>query len=157
MPLLTQDDIAPFATIDEAKLDAMIADASALAVLAAPCLGDEASLTAGQKAAATAVLRAVILRWNDSGSGAFQQQTAGSFSVSYNQTSRGGALWPTDITQLQNICKATADSAGGAFSVDTAPAIDTVHADVCNLNFGASWCSCGADIAGQPIYETDGA
>ena len=39
-----------------------------------------------------------------------------------------------------------------------------VHADVCSANkyvndggevFGWAYCTCGADIAGVPIYETD--
>jgi hypothetical protein len=29
----------------------------------------------------------------------------------------------------------------------------TSHLPWCNLNFGATYCSCGADIAGEPIYE----
>lgn len=41
----------------------------------------------------------------------------------------------------------------GAFSVSLAPPITAIHADWCNLHFGASYCSCGADIAGVPIFE----
>ena len=41
---------------------------------------------------------------------------------------------------------------GGAYSIDTV-ATGTVHADWCALAFGATYCSCGADIAGYPIYE----
>lgn len=40
----------------------------------------------------------------------------------------------------------------GAFSIDTLGA-STVHQPWCSLNFGATYCSCGADIAGYPIYE----
>lgn len=39
----------------------------------------------------------------------------------------------------------------GAFSVDML-STDTVHSDWCSLVFGAAYCSCGADIAGYPIY-----
>lgn len=53
-------------------------------------------------------------------------------------------------------------SSAGAFSIRPA-GCDTVHADVCTANtyvaangaimFGGAYCSCGADIAGYPIYE----
>lgn len=39
----------------------------------------------------------------------------------------------------------------GAFSVDMFSAVGSVHAAWCSLNFGATYCSCGADIAGYPI------
>jgi hypothetical protein len=45
--------------------------------------------------------------------------------------------------------------AAGAFSVDTAPCGLGVHSPVCSLVFGASYCSCGADIAGFPLYECE--
>ena len=40
----------------------------------------------------------------------------------------------------------------GAFSIDMAPT-GTVHLDWCALSMGAAYCSCGADIAGYPIFE----
>lgn len=46
------------------------------------------------------------------------------------------------------------DPAGktGAFTVDLAPTSLIVHAFTCSIYFGATYCSCGADIAGYPIY-----
>lgn len=41
---------------------------------------------------------------------------------------------------------------GGAFTLDLAPGTATVHAETCSLHFGATYCSCGAVIAGYPIY-----
>jgi hypothetical protein len=41
---------------------------------------------------------------------------------------------------------------GGSYSIDLVGA-STTHLAWCSLYFGASWCSCGADIAGWPIYE----
>lgn len=121
MALIEAADIAAYGySIEPAKLDAMLADAQALAVTVAPCLGDESALDDQQKAAAKAVLRSVILRWNDSGSGAYSQQQAGPWSVQYTQTSRAGALWPTDITQLQAICNGGGDGERRAFTVDLA-------------------------------------
>jgi len=41
---------------------------------------------------------------------------------------------------------------GGAYSVDTVGS-GAVHLPWCSLSMGALYCSCGADIAGTPIYE----
>lgn len=42
--------------------------------------------------------------------------------------------------------------ASGAFTVDTV-GVDSAHMPWCALNFGAVYCSCGVDIAGEPIFE----
>lgn len=156
MALIAPEDIAPFADIEADMLAAMIADVTAMAVLVAPCLGDEAELDDAQKAAAKAVLRGAILRWNDSGTGAFQSQTAGPFTVQMDtRQQRRGAFWPSEITQLQDICND--GTTGGAFAVDTAPGFAGVlHAPTCSIYFSGTWgCSCGADIAGVPIYDPE--
>lgn len=41
----------------------------------------------------------------------------------------------------------------GAFSVDMVALSVSAHLPWCALMFGADYCSCGADIAGAPIYE----
>lgn len=43
-----------------------------------------------------------------------------------------------------------------AFSIDMAPQSGVRHLPWCSLYFGGPVCSCGVDIAGYPIYETDG-
>lgn len=40
-----------------------------------------------------------------------------------------------------------------AFGAQIAFRPDGVHLPWCSLNFGATYCSCGTDIAGEPIYE----
>lgn len=40
----------------------------------------------------------------------------------------------------------------GAYAIDML-GTSTVHLAWCSSAFGASFCSCGADIAGRPIYE----
>jgi len=42
--------------------------------------------------------------------------------------------------------------ASGAFSIDMV-SMSTVHLAWCSLMLGANYCSCGADIAGYPIFE----
>jgi hypothetical protein len=126
MALLTTDDLAPFATIDDDKAEAMVGDAVALAAISAPCLADPDALTDGQIAAAKAVLRAAVLRWADSGSGAAASQAWGSFSQTLDtRQARRTMFWPSEITALQKICKAGSD--GGAFSIDTAAPPITFH------------------------------
>lgn len=44
-----------------------------------------------------------------------------------------------------------APDGGEAFTIDTL-GTSTVHADTCSLNFGALYCSCGASIAGFPLW-----
>lgn len=43
----------------------------------------------------------------------------------------------------------------GAFTIDMAPALGSAHLPWCSLAFGATYCSCGADIAGVPIFGVD--
>ncbi|MFD7075236.1 hypothetical protein ACFV9G_13600 [Nocardioides sp. NPDC059952] len=120
MALITPADLAPFADIDEAQAAAMIADATAMAVLVAPCLGDEDSLTPEQQAATKAILRGAILRWNDTGTGAFQSQTAGPYTVQLDtRQTRRAMFYPSEIEQLQAVCAGGVTT--GAFTVDTAP------------------------------------
>lgn len=120
MDLITVADLTPFATIDEDKALAMVADATALALISAPCLSGD-SLTDEQVAAAKAVLRGAVLRWNETGTGAVTSQTAGPFGqVIDTHQPRRTLFWPSEITALQRICQGTDD--GSAFSVDTATA-----------------------------------
>lgn len=111
-------DLAPFATIDDAKAQAMIDDALALAALAAPCI-DNADFA--YDAAAKAIIRRAIIRWNDTGSGALTQQGAGPFQVSVdNRQPHRNLLWPSEIAQLQELCRDGGPSTQ-AFSIDTTP------------------------------------
>lgn len=103
MALIETTDLAPFATIDSDKLAAMISDAEAWATTVAPCLSED--LSADQAAAAKAVLRAAILRWNEAGTGAVQTSTAGPFGQTLDtRQERRGMFWPSEIEQLQAIC-----------------------------------------------------
>lgn len=129
MALIEITDLAAFADIEASQATAMIADAVALAVLVAPCLGDEGGLTDHQKAAAKAILRGAILRWNDTGTGAFQSQAAGPYTVQMDtRQQRRAMFWPSEIEQLQEVCSGGVN--GGAFTIDTAPFMspwDPIH------------------------------
>ena len=126
----------------------MIADAEALAMLAAPCLSTVEELTAPQRAAVRAILRGAVMRWSDVGTGGRQTESAGSLSVTTDTTaSRRGMFWPSEIDSLQRVCS---DGAGSAFAVDTV-GFGVIHAPGCSVDFGAA-CSCGADIANFPLF-----
>jgi hypothetical protein len=109
MAFLEPSDLAPFADIDATKAQAMIDDAEAMAVLVAPCIAAD---NFEGTAAVRAILRGAVLRWNDSGSGALQAQTAGPFGQTLDtRQERRGMFWPSDIEQLQNVCGALGGSA----------------------------------------------
>lgn len=149
---LAVEDLAPFiANLDVAKASAMIDDALAVASGpgVAPCIFDDEFAYPAQ---AKAILRAAVLRWYDTGSPAVASQAAGGVSVTYDTTQRRRLFWPSEITDLQKLC-AGPDQAG-AYSVDTAPSGASWHSPICSLAFGASYCSCGADITlAGPLYE----
>ena len=153
---LTPGDLAAFATIPPAKAQAMIDDAEATAATVAPCLTDPSKLDAIQSQAVMSILRRAILRWHEVGSGAVSQQTAGPFSQSVDtiRASSRGLFWPTEITALQDVCKAvTGERRSGAFSIGTGSHMRT-HQPWCDLAFGAGTCSCGAALTrGYPIWE----
>ena len=154
---LDVDDLTPFADIPSEKASIMIDDAESSALLVAPCLDpdlEDYDLSDLRQNAVKAVLRAAILRWNDAGTGAFQQQTTGPFGVTLDtRQTRRGMFWPSEIEQLQEICRFGVDD-GGAFNIDTV-GTRVNHADICAINFGAIYCSCGADLTNYeyPLYE----
>ena len=103
--LITVDDLTPFAAdIPQAKAEAMIADALAMASRVAPCIADA---DFAYPDAAKAILRGAILRWHEAGSGAFQSQTAGPFGVQVDtRQQRRSMFWPSEINDLQALCDA---------------------------------------------------
>lgn len=133
--------------------ETLIEDAEALAVLVAPCLGD-ADLSDLKVSQARAILRGAVLRWSEAGTGATSQQTAGPFSQTITTSARRNSFWPSEIKDLQLVCRVA--GSGKAFGVDTVSTVSDIHAETCALRFGANYCSCGADIAGVPLYPAEG-
>jgi len=120
MALIEVSDIlAVMPGADEARVDAFLDDALALAYTVAPCLAD-VDLDPAKAAAAKAVLRQTIMRWIDRGSGVNTQQIAGPFQVSVDQ-SHGGLFWPSEIQALQGICATGSPVGQKAFAVDMTP------------------------------------
>lgn len=112
---LDVNDLAVFAEIPSAKAEAMIQDAEAMALLAAPCINAE-GFAYGD--AVKAILRGAILRWNEAGSGALQSQNAGIFGQTIDtRQERRGMFWPSEIVALQSLC---VDATGGVYSTSLA-------------------------------------
>lgn len=114
MEIITKVEL-PAEVREHELVDVMVAGANAKALRVAPCLvnfDDEAAL-----AEAKLILVGAIKRWVDAGSGAFSQQSAGSFSVSTDTRHRSGFnLWPSEVDALRDLC--SSGGAGGAFMVD---------------------------------------
>lgn len=147
---LTLSDLEPFADIPPQRAQAMIDDALALAARVAPCITD---LNFEYADAAKAVIRGAILRWNEAGTGALQQQQVGPFGQTLDtRQQRRGMFWPSEIEQLQDLCRGEAPT--GAFDIDTVGTRGRLgHADICSLNFGATYCSCGYVLTQlYPLY-----
>ena len=140
-------------SVDPEVLQVMTDGLNAMAARVAPCLADDP--TEAQLAEAKLILVGTVKRWADAGSGAVQQQAAGPFSQTLDTRQRPGwKLWPSDVEQLQEVCIGGDTESRTAFAIDTAPGPGgPFHRPWCALAFGAAYCSCGADIAGEPIYE----
>lgn len=152
--IITPDDLALFnESIPPERAEAMIGDAIAMASQVAPCiLSEDFQKGTERMAALKAILRGALLRWDEAGSGAVTMQIAGPYQQNIDTTKeRRGMFWPSEINQLQRLCQ----QSGGAFAVDTRPSGSVQHADICALRFGATYCSCGAILAGDdgPLWE----
>jgi hypothetical protein len=113
------------------------------------------SPTPDQLSEAKLVLLGAVKRWIEAGAGAFQSQQAGPFGATVDTRQRTGFnLWPSEITALQDICTSGTTSSTGAFSITPSGDYDA-HVPWCSINLGATYCSCGADLAGYeyPLYE----
>lgn len=85
--------------------------------------------------------------------------TAGPYTqqATFTTGSRTGAPWLTKVDK--GILDAHRCS-GKAFAIDTAPRRGTIHAEGCSAinyqglpsEYWAAYCTCGADIAGVPLY-----
>lgn len=78
------------------------------------------------------------------------QHSAGPFAETLKPTNPNGDFY---LTKQEK--RALGDGAQRAFGVSIGGAVSSPHVPWCNLNFGARYCSCGVDIAGEPIYERD--
>lgn len=148
--------------IDPARGAALVVAANAQAVVAAPVIAGVEFLADEAKAESLRhILRSAVLRWDDlaDGTAAYSTTTrqAGPMSETNTMDARqpgGFNLWPSEIDRIRELT--SAGNAGGAFMISTTPtAVYGTHRDVCSINFGSAYCSCGAILTGwlHPLYE----
>lgn len=106
--VLTPSDFSPWGySATDPKLVAMVADVMSQAKVLAPCITDPAFPYAD---AAKGYLRAAVLRRMEAGNGGLttRQQGAGPFQSMevIDQRSNLAILRPTDIADLQSLCRA---------------------------------------------------
>lgn len=148
----------PFATLQEFKdrwpdapvgIDAhatvLLEDASQFILDLVPAAGSASEAT--RRRVVCAVVRRSMEAGASEGAGLETfQQSAGPFSYSAKPANPHGDFY---LTKAE---KQALSGAQKAFSVPIGGATGPYHAEWCSLNFGANYCSCGADIAGYPIY-----
>ena len=88
----------------------------------------------------------------ESGQGELTGRTALGFSQTLDtRVPRRSMFWPSEEAQLRELCTDPGVEDDKAFSYDTLPT-GSYHDIACDRTFGAAGCSCGATIAGRPIY-----
>jgi len=148
----------PFASLDDLKArwpdfpagaDAhatvLLEDASQFILDTVPAAADASEATR-RRIVCAVVRRAMPSTGGMDGIESFQE-SAGPFSQTFKPVNPAGDFYLT---------KAEKSALGGgvqrAFGMQIAVTTASIHAEWCSLNFGATYCSCGADIAGAPIY-----
>lgn len=160
---LTAGEVQVFdAEITEDIANAMIASAWVRALKIAPCLktkewsDEETDEEYEDTQLVKDVLRRVVLRWADTGSGAARSRVAGEYQETYNDYG-GGLFRPDEIRDLQQVCTETYDGDPKASTILAGPpdVIGVVqHASTCDIVFGGTLCTCGAELTenGLPLW-----
>lgn len=151
----------PFATVDELKsrwpdmpagsedhAETLLEDASQFILDVVPSASDASAST--RRRVVCAVVRRSMEASSAEHSGMAQfNVTTGPFTIGGSPSNPHGDFYLT-----RNERKALGEGRQQAFGVDiTGGTAGRVHRPWCSLMLGANYCSCGADIAGTPIYE----
>jgi hypothetical protein len=149
----------PFATVQElrdrwpdfpaggeAHATVLLEDASQFILDVAPSAANVSESTR-RRVVCAVVRRAMEAAAGDMGGMSQVQATTGPYSTSYTPTNPHGDFYLTK-TEKQSL----GVGRQRAFSVQVGTTVTPIHAPTCSLNLGANYCSCGADIAGFPIY-----
>lgn len=149
----------PFATLSELKArwpdfpvgaDAhatvLLEDASQFILDTVPSAG-LASEATRRRIVCSVVRRAIPSQDGMDGMESIQEST-GPFSQTFKPVNPSGDFYLTKSEK-----QALGYGVQRAFGVQIAGCDTAQHLLWCSINFGATYCSCGADIAGEPIYE----
>lgn len=152
----------PFATVDELKArwpdfpvgaephaETLLEDASQFILDVCPSAAD-ASESTRRRVVCSVVRRSMQSDQNDMGGMSNMSMTSGPFSVQQTAANPNGDFFLTKQEKF-------ALGGGGrqkAFGVKVASAASVCHRPWCSLMFGATYCSCGADLTlGEPLWE----
>lgn len=148
----------PFATLEELKArwpdfpvgaDAhatvLLEDASQFILDTVPTAG--LAVPATRRRIVCAVVRRAMPDAEGLGGMESIQQSGGPFQVTMKPANPAGDFY---LTKQER--KALGDGSQRAFGVQIAGTPASIHLPWCDLNMGGLTCSCGADIAGEPIY-----
>ena len=149
----------PFATLAELKArwpdfpvgaDAhatiLLEDASQFILDTVPSAG-LASASTRRRIVCSVVRRAIPSQDGMDGMESIQEST-GPFSQTFKPVNPSGDFYLTKSEK-----QALGFGVQRAFGVQIAGCDTGQHLPWCSINFGALYCSCGVDIAGEPIYE----
>ncbi|WP_138443524.1 hypothetical protein [Sinomonas susongensis] len=149
----------PFATLDELKqrwpdfpagaddhATVLLEDASQFILDTVPNAAMAAEATR-RRIVCAVVRRAMPVPGAEAGYSSIQQ-AAGPFSQTMTPVNPSGDFYLTKAER-----KALGDGTQKAFGAQVGSLYTVQHLPWCSINFGATYCSCGADIAGAPIYE----
>lgn len=160
-PFATTDDLEqrwrPLNSDEQARAEVLLGDAAVRIRVACP--GIDAKITATAPAVpeldpdvpkiiSCEMVKRAMLSPVDQAPMSQTQETVGPFSRGGTYVNPTGDLYLTKAEKQMLGC-------GGqqAFTIGMNSRTGIVHAPWCSLAFGATYCSCGADIARFPIYE----
>lgn len=154
------DELIPFADVDDLKArwpdfppgaethaGVLLEDASQFILDTVPAAMGAAPATRRRVVCAVVKRSMEASAADTAGLESFQEAT-GPFSFGGKPVNPNGDFY---LTKQEK--KALGDGAQQAFGVSIAGAPSSAHLPWCSLNFGARYCSCGVDIAGEPIFE----
>ncbi|MEV7644716.1 MULTISPECIES: Gp19/Gp15/Gp42 family protein [Actinomycetes] len=149
----------PFATVDdlkarwpdfpvggEAHAEVLLEDASQYILDVCPSAGNAAEAT--RRRIVCAVVRRSMEQGLPSGVSSMSE-TAGGVSMQFSASNPTGDFYLTKQEKKSLGC-----GKQSAFGVQVAGGLGAQHQPWCNLAFGATYCSCGADLTGgYPLWE----
>lgn len=142
------------AEITDAVAESMLAGVWARARKIAPCLHESTTtLDDIDTELVKTIITSVVVRWHESGSGAVTQRGAGDFSETLSGYS-GGLFRPDEIRDLQQMCSEFRAQSASTIPVGGYEPVTVQHAGWCSINFGATYCDCGAELTatGLPLW-----
>ena len=166
---LTVDDITPFLDIEVSteRLELMIDDVEAEALLIAPELADLATLITDDSKRSLvgrqvkSILRGALIRWAkfDGGMVSSETDVMGPFTntrIVDTKTNHAGIFYTLEKDNLLRVLHGiVGKNKTRAWGLDQIKSATNSHSSICDLHFGSLTCSCGANLTTglYPLWE----